>query len=112
VFRYPGDHRSFYIKRIIGLPGEHVVLQDGKISITKNGKVQVLHESYLSQSTFSGSFDSVLGGNEYFVMGDNRNFSFDSRSWGPLVRDDIIGVVRIRLWPIAEMQAFASPLYQ
>jgi len=112
VFRYPGDRRSFYIKRIIGLPGERVTLDNGKVSIYNNGKKQELDEEYLSGSSLLGSFDDTLGENEYFVMGDNRNFSFDSRSWGPLPQSDIIGVVRIRLWPLREMQAFAAPLYK
>ncbi len=112
VFRYPGDRRSFYIKRVIGLPGEHIVLDNGKVSVYNNGVKQVLDERYLFESMPSGSFDTTLGQNEYFVMGDNRNFSFDSRSWGPLSQTDIIGVVRIRLWPLNEVQAFAAPLYK
>lgn len=112
VFRYPGDRKSFYIKRIIGLPGERVTLDNGRVSIYNNEEKQELDEEYLSRSSPLGSFDDILGENEYFVMGDNRNFSFDSRSWGPLSQSDIIGVVRIRLWPLHEMQAFATPLYK
>ncbi len=112
VFRYPGDRRSFYIKRIIGLPGERITLDNGKVSVYKNGKKQELDERYLFGSSLSGSFDTTLGEDKYFVMGDNRNFSFDSRSWGSLPGSDIIGVVRIRLWPLNEMRAFAAPLYK
>lgn len=111
VFKYPGDHRSFYIKRIIGLPGERVVLDGGKVSVYSNGEKKILSEAYLSGEFMSGSFEVVLAPDQYFVMGDNRNFSFDSRSWGPLSRGDIIGVARIRLWPINEVQAFEAPTY-
>ena len=53
-----------------------------------------------------GNIDEVLGENEYFVMGDNRNYSFDSRSWGPVPKENIIGIVRLRLFPINSVQAF------
>lgn len=111
VFRYPGDHSSFYIKRIIGLPSERVVIDGGKVSVYSGGEKMILSEAYLSGEFTSGSFEVVLGPDQYFVMGDNRNFSFDSRSWGPLPRGDIIGVVRIRLWPINEVQSFDAPTY-
>lgn len=112
VFRYPGDLSSFYIKRIIGLPGDRVVLRDNTISVYEHGKGRVLHESYLLGNPTNGSFDVTVPDGEYFVMGDNRNFSFDSRSWGSLPKGDIIGVVRLRLWPIGEVRAFAAPSYQ
>lgn len=111
VFKYPGDHKSFYIKRIIGLPGEKIVLEKGKISVYKDGEKKTLDEIYLSSKYTSGAFEITLSNNEYFVMGDNRNFSFDSRSWGPLNRDDMIGVVRLRLWPVNEVMAFSTPTY-
>lgn len=111
VFRYPGDPTSFYIKRIVGLPGERAVLNNGKIFVYSGGEGRVLSETYLLGEFVSGSFDISLDSDQYFVMGDNRNFSFDSRSWGPLLRKDIIGVVRIRLWPINEIQSFELPIY-
>ncbi len=112
VFRYPADPKSFYIKRIIGLPGERIVLEGGHLT-AYNGekKVDLNEELYLNGRFTQGSFEVTLGESEYFVMGDNRNFSFDSRSWGPLPKDDIIGVVRIRLWPVNEVQAFSAPTY-
>ena len=111
VFRYPGDHKSFYVKRVIGLPGEEVKLEEGKISVSDDKEI-ILNEQYLSQITTPGSFEVQLENDEYFVMGDNRNFSFDSRSWGPLTRDEIVGLVRVRLWPVESIKAFAAPLYE
>ncbi len=112
VFRYPGDERSFYIKRIIGLPGERVVVENGTVEIWNGDGEAVLHEPYLSPLARGGDlFDVTLGEGEYFMMGDNRNFSFDSRSWGPLARGDIMGFVRFRLWPLSAAQAFAAPSY-
>jgi signal peptidase I len=112
VFRYPADPKSFYIKRIIGLPGERIVLEGGHLTAySGETKVDLNEELYLNGRFTQGSFEVTLGDSEYFVMGDNRNFSFDSRSWGPLPKDDIIGVVRIRLWPVNEVQAFSAPIY-
>lgn len=111
VFRYPVDRRSYYIKRIIGLPGERVVIDGGEVSVYKDGKKEVLYESYVWGNETRGHFDTALGPTEYFMMGDNRSFSFDSRSWGPLDEDDIIGLARFRLWPINKVMAFSAPTY-
>jgi len=108
VFRAPTNDRTFFIKRIIGLPEEEVVVKNGKVEI--NGFV--LEESYLPNDLFTRSdLRVVLGEEEYFVMGDNRSESYDSRSWGPLSRDKIIGVARIRLWPIGQVMAIEAPVY-
>ncbi len=112
VFRYPGDHRSFYIKRIIGLPGERVVIQNGSVAVYQvGGDEKLLNESYIAKQNFSGEISMTLKDSQYFVMGDNRDFSFDSRAWGPLERSDITGLVRFRLWPVEEVMAFGVPAY-
>jgi signal peptidase I len=108
VFRYPNDRSTFYIKRIIGLPGERIVLADGKITI--NG--EKISETYLPNGmSTQGSADMVLGSGEYFVMGDNRPYSFDSRTWGVLPREDIIGIARMRLWPVQNFAVLEAPAY-
>jgi signal peptidase I len=111
VFKYPQDPSSYFIKRIIGLPGETVEVTNGKVEILKDGAPLVLSEPYIIQKNGAADFSKTLGSGEYFVMGDNRNFSFDSRSWGPLPKDDMVGVVRFRLWPVSEAMAFTPPAY-
>lgn len=111
VFRYPGNPRSYYIKRIIGLPSEEIVIDKGVISVYKDKERTVIKENYVTPTWTFGHFETELKDNEYFVMGDNRNFSFDSRSWGPLQKEALIGVVRFRLWPINKVMAFTAPNY-
>jgi len=113
VFRYPGDHRFHYIKRIIGLPGERVISRDGELSVLDTDGKKVLTEKYLTEQTIkdTGEFDVTLSADQYFVMGDNRGFSYDSRSWGPLVAEEMTGLVRFRLWPIQTAEVFAAPQY-
>lgn len=114
VFRYPGDHKTFYIKRVIGLPGERIVVARGLITIYTSAYPSgfVLQESYLTPGVdTSGDNDVTLGTDEYFVLGDNRYFSFDSRSWGKLTREAILGVVRLRLFPVTDIDTFRVPLY-
>lgn len=102
VFRYPGDPSVFYIKRIIGLPGETVSITHGAISITKtNGAIITLNEPYVVDEDATYTKNVTLNQGEYFVMGDNRPNSSDSRVWGPLPRKNIIGRVDLRLLPIA-----------
>lgn len=115
VFRYPGDEKYFYIKRIIGLPGEEIEIKNGKVVIYNKEFANgfELDENYLPNSTQTSNKEKVkIADNEYFVMGDNRGFSFDSRSWGALKRDEIIGAVRLRLWPLNNVMAFEKPAYE
>ncbi len=111
VFRYPKEPSSYFIKRIIGLPGEKLVIENNEIKIFKSEEVKVLKEPYLLKERKPINFEIALGEDEYFVMGDNRDFSYDSRSWGPLKRNDIIGLVRLRLWPLNQVMAFQAPVY-
>lgn len=102
VFPYQYEKETYYIKRIIGLPGETVqITDDGDILI--NG--EVLEESYGKETIESpgrASEPIVLGDDEYFVMGDNRNASADSREEdvGNIHRSDIIGRAWVRIWPL------------
>ncbi|MEK7598222.1 MAG: signal peptidase I [Patescibacteria group bacterium] len=107
VFKYPKNPSQFFIKRIIGLPGEKVEIKKGQILVYNqdNPEGKILDESaYLSKnvktSTALDDFVITLRDNEYFVMGDNRMYSSDSRVWGPVPDADIMGKVIIRAWPL------------
>jgi len=112
VFKSPTNPSQRFIKRIIGLPGETVEIENGNIRIFKNGEILFLKENYLPSNFFtSGDIRVKLKDNEYFVLGDNRNFSWDSRKFGPISRDLIIGRVFLRAWPISEFSKIEAPAY-
>ncbi|MDE1970627.1 MAG: signal peptidase I [Patescibacteria group bacterium] len=114
VFRFPKDYTTFYIKRIIGLPGETVQVHDGMVTVTDTqGKAHTLGEPYLpAHEQTEGDLTLKLESDQYFVMGDNREFSYDSRSWGAVPTANIIGLVRFRLWPLPEAHVFAANDYR
>lgn len=103
VFRYPKVPQTHFIKRIIGLPGETVSIEGGKVTIDTGAKKIELTENYVKEPSSYGNFEMKLLPNEYFVMGDNRSASLDSRSWGPLSRDLITGRAIFRLFPPAKI---------
>ena len=106
VFRYPNDPKVFYIKRIIGLPGETISIDTGRVNIinSENPEGFDLSNDYVSKNHRSSeNFKTTLGENEYFVMGDNRTESSDSRAWGSLDEKYIIGRPILRLWPISKI---------
>lgn len=107
IFKYPLDTSKYFIKRIIGLPGEHLTITGNTIAVTsaENPEVLRLDEAFLSHQTF-GNVDIVLGKDEYFVMGDNRPASSDSRIWGPLKKEFITGRAFVRLLPIKRTSLF------
>lgn len=114
VFKYPLNPSQRYIKRIIGLPGEIVQIADNKVNVyNSNGVPQILDESvYLPELTDTyGNIEIKLSDREYFVLGDNRSFSSDSRRWGTLPRENIIGKVAIRVWPFADLSVIGAPNY-
>jgi signal peptidase I len=98
IFRPPQDPEKFYIKRIIGLPGETVNINGREVSVTKDGETIKIEEPYLRQE-FSDQATLTLSPTEYFVMGDNRSVSSDSRAWGALPAKNITGRAFLRLFP-------------
>lgn len=105
VFRYPRDPNQYFIKRIVGLPGETVEIRGGVVRISNEDYPDgfVLSEPYLSPglNQTQPEMSLTLGQEEYFVLGDNRVASSDSRVWGPLPRRFIVGRALIRAWPVS-----------
>jgi len=103
IFYNPQDTSKRLIKRVVGLPGETIKVLDGQIFIKNDDEdFSILNESkYLPFETkTAGHLEITLDDNQYFVCGDNRNVSLDSRSFGPLKKDLIIGRSVFRLWPL------------
>jgi signal peptidase I len=114
VFKYPHDITQRYIKRLIGLPGETVEIKNGQVTIYKtDSTTQILNESnYLAADVLTiGDLKVTLAANEYFVLGDNRPVSSDSRRWGVVPRADIIGRVYLRAWPLNVAEKIPLPTY-
>lgn len=105
IFKYPLAPSKYFIKRVIGLPNEIVEVKNGTITITdkKTNQITTLDQSYLENSV--GGIDAKydLGNEEYFVMGDNRGASSDSRYWGPVKKDLIVGQAYLRLLPLNDV---------
>jgi len=102
IFRFPESPSKFFIKRIIGLPNEKVNINNGRVVITNNEGEIMLEEPYINPP-FTDTLQKELGENEYFVMGDNRRASLDSRIFGPVDEDLIIGRAMMRLFPITKI---------
>ena len=112
VFRYPRDPSQFFIKRVIGLPGETIEITNGKVVIYNDSypNGMTLQEEYIVEVT-DGKKKTVLGEEEYYLLGDNRDESLDSRSFGVVEDDSIIGRVWIRGLPISRVTLFDLPTY-
>tara|TARA_Y100000310_G_C20672541_1_gene811107 strand:- start:1650 stop:2243 length:594 start_codon:yes stop_codon:yes gene_type:complete len=103
IFKFPQDTSKFFIKRIVALPGETVEIRNNKITIThEDGSSITSEDAYLTWPT-SGSTKVTLADEEYFVLGDNRTVSSDSRQWGPVIEDLIVGRAFMRFLPITDL---------
>ena len=115
IFRYPLDQSQFFIKRVIGLPEETIEIKNDQVIIHNKQHPEgfALNESYLmaDQRTI-GDLRIKLDPNEYFVLGDNRLQSSDSRRWGPVNRSLITGRVFLRAWPINKFGEMPETNYQ
>ena len=112
VFNPPNNPSQTYIKRVIGLPYDTILL-DGvgvRVMSSNSDNGVVLKEEYIQGDTSTCMEDNTrvisLGEGEYFVLGDNRIDSWDSRCWGSLGKDDILGKVWFRLWPVGSINSF------
>lgn len=101
VFKYPVDPTKSFVKRVIGLPGDTVEVRDREVYVND----QKLIEPYIKEAPNSGIPRTIVPPGDYFVMGDNRNNSSDSRMWGPLPEDDVIGEAWLTYWPPKEWGA-------
>ncbi len=104
VFRYPDDPTQDFVKRVVGLPGETVEVRRGLVYVDE----ETLSEPYLASRDRSSSDEVELGPGEYYVLGDNRRNSRDSRSWGPVPEDNILGKVWLIYWPFGDMRMLSS----
>lgn len=101
VFRYPKDPSKFFIKRVIGVPGDTINIEGSTVRISNaaNPNGFILDEPYVKSMANGTTITEVMGDREYFVMGDNRDQSSDSRIWGVLQEERIIGRAYVRLFP-------------
>lgn len=131
VFRPPTDVKRYYVKRIIGLPGDEVVIRDGRVFLTQEGQLAEIPEEYLNARNRNRTFRPPVAGGDpteeryrvneeaYFVLGDNRQGSFDSRSFHAeegtpttfIPRQNISGRVWIVALPIKKIHALETPEY-
>ncbi|NJK37348.1 MAG: signal peptidase I [Oscillatoriales cyanobacterium RM2_1_1] len=100
------QYKDAFIKRIIGLPGDMVEVKDGRVYV--NG--EVLPEDYIAEVPNEDWGPEVVPADSYVVMGDNRNNSYDSRKWGYVPRENIIGRAVLRFWPIDRVQGLGGKL--
>lgn len=115
IFKYPNNPSEYFIKRVIALPGESIEVKDNQITIYNPDNLDgfILDESlYLPDiAVTSGTIFETMGSTEYYVMGDNRIASHDSRRWGKLEKRYIIGKAWVRAWPFDDFKVFNEVTY-
>jgi signal peptidase I len=114
VFRYPRDTSEFFIKRVVGMPGDTVDIRSDQVIITNDEHPEgvIISEPYIDEFTYTGlNTHATLNPNEYFMLGDNRDASLDSRNFGPVPEEFFVGKVWVRGWPLHRFSTFDPPLY-
>lgn len=114
VFKYPDDQKENFIKRIIGLPGERVKVSNGQVMVYNESHPEgiIVQENYLPKDLATNGDQTVaLGQDEFFVLGDNRGNSYDSRRFGPVPRSLIVGRAWVRGWPFNRVGTFSAPQF-
>lgn len=115
VFKYPRKKDEYFVKRIIGLPGEKVKIGNGEVAIinAEHPEGYVLNETYLPKNleTLGKAETTSLGEGQYYVLGDNRMGSSDSRVWGIVPKENIIGRVWVRVLPFSALGKISTPIY-
>jgi signal peptidase I len=113
VFRYPKDPSKHFIKRVIGVPGDTVTIVGDQVTVTNDANPEgiTLTEPYITSMSPDNRVTETLGEREYFVMGDNRDHSSDSRAWGVLQKERIVGRAWLRLYPPQDA-AYLPGFYQ
>jgi signal peptidase I len=120
VFKYPYAPENEYIKRIVGLPGEEIRLNDGEVTIfnSQNPQGLLIKEPYLKNGTktlgkkfLADNTTYKIPNDTYFVLGDNREESSDSREWGTVPKNNLVGRVFIRYWPPSALSAINGVSY-
>jgi signal peptidase I len=104
VFRFPNDPTRDFVKRVIGLPGDTVSMRGGDVFIDG----ALLDQPYLAEKDGDTLAPTMVPPNSYFVLGDNRGGSSDSRHWGSVPLDNIVGKVSLRYWPASEFSLFSG----
>jgi len=112
IFRYPRDPSKYFIKRIIGVPGDTLNIENSSVKIINESNPDgfILEEPYIKSMKSGVSISETLGEREYFVMGDNRDESSDSRVWGVLQEERIIGKAFLRLFPPQVIDIFPGAI--
>ncbi len=113
VFRYAQEDKKYFIKRVIGVPGETVDIHDNTITIVNKEHPDgfVLNEPYLPDYNLPDVAHAILGQNEYYVLGDNRPVSYDSKRFGPVNIDHIVGRAVFRGFPLQKATIIHTPTY-
>lgn len=108
IFHPPIDPKEYYIKRIIGVPGDTISVRNGVVTLTnaEHPEGKVLEENYITKDTLITDVTTVVTEGNYFVMGDNRPASYDSRKWGLLPKKNLVGRAFLRLFPLNRLTLF------